>query len=42
MKHVIWSDMDIINDESLEYAKETLLVVGSFYFPYLVGKLGIL
>mgnify|MGYP001059427479 CR=1 FL=1 len=25
MKHVIWSDMDIINDESLEYAKETLL-----------------
>ena len=25
MKHIIWSDMDIINDESLEYAKETLL-----------------
>jgi hypothetical protein len=25
MKHIIWSDMDVINDESLEYAKETLL-----------------
>lgn len=25
MKHIIWSDMDIINDESLEYARETML-----------------
>ena len=25
MKHIIWYDMDVINDESLEYAKETLL-----------------
>lgn len=24
MKHMIWSDMDIINDESLQYAKENM------------------